>query len=156
MYWICSAALRMIRSASTSAWMIPGRHVNVRVVSRRSKGKAGRTLTRGDENFRSTQYFLFMNRLAAAIRKEFPDMYLRTLAYFSTAPVPDCDLHEAIRPEFAPYVRPNDKRPIFSPENEYWLKRLQGWAQKSRHVDVYEYFALGMGFPRPLAGSQKV
>lgn len=119
------------------------------------KGKSGRTLTRGDENFRSTQYFLFMNRLVAAIRKEFPDMYLRTLAYFSTAPVPDCDLHEAIRPEFAPYVRPNDKRPIFSPENEYWLKRLQGWAQKSRHVDVYEYFALGMGFPRPLAEVKK-
>ena len=115
------------------------------------RGKSGKMLMREDENFRSTQYFLFMNRLAAAIRKEFPKMYLRTLAYFSTAPVPDCDIHEAIRPEFAPYVRPNDKRPIFSPENEFWLKRLQAWSRKSRHVDVYEYFTLGMAFPRPLA-----
>ena len=56
-----------------------------------------------------------------------------------------------IRPTFAPYVRVNDKRPLFAPENQQWLERLQGWHKLSPKIDVYEYYGLGLGFPRPLA-----
>ena len=56
-----------------------------------------------------------------------------------------------IIPEFAPYVRSNDKVPLFAPENVKWLEYLKEWAGKSKDIEVYDYYGLGLGFPRPLA-----
>ncbi len=111
----------------------------------------GTTLPKEDPAFRSTQYFLFLNDVVAATKKEFPNVFIKTLAYFSTAIPPKCAVDPMIRPTFAPYVRANDKRPIFAPENIVWLKRLQEWRKLSPKIDCYEYYGLGLEFPRPLA-----
>ena len=103
------------------------------------------------ENFRSTQYWLFMNKVAERLAREMPDMGIVSLAYFFTAPPPACRLHPNLVPEFAPYVRSNDKAPIFAPENASWMKRLVGWSRICPTIETYDYYGLGLGFPRPLA-----
>ena len=103
------------------------------------------------ENFRSTQYWMFMNKVAERLAAEMPGMGIVSLAYFFTAPPPACRLHPNLVPEFAPYVRPNDKTPIFAPENASWMKRLVGWSKVCPTVETYDYYGLGLDFPRPLA-----
>ena len=103
------------------------------------------------ENFRSTQYWLFMNKVAERLAREMPGMGIVSLAYFFTAPPPACRLHPNLVPEFAPYVRSNDKTPIFAPENAAWMKRLVGWGNVCPTVETYDYHGLGLNFPRPLA-----
>ena len=103
------------------------------------------------ENFRSTQYWLFMNKVAERLAAEMPEMKIVSLAYIFTAPPPACSLHPNLRPEFAPFVRTNDKAPIFSPENESWMKRLVGWSRLCKSIEIYDYYGLGMKFPRPHA-----
>ncbi len=103
------------------------------------------------ENFRSTQYWMFMNKVAERLAAEMPGMGIVSLAYFFTAPPPACRLHPNLVPEFAPYVRTNDKTPIFAPENASWMKRLVGWSKVCPTVETYDYYGLGLGFPRPLA-----
>ena len=92
----------------------------------------GMTITKEDPAFRSTQYFLFLNEVMQKINAEFPDWKIKTLAYFSTAVPPKCEVNANIIPEFAPYVRSNDKVPLFAPENVKWLEYLKEWAEKSK------------------------
>ena len=44
----------------------------------------GTVVDSGDIAFRSTQYFLFLNDVMQAVNKEFPEMKIKTLAYFWT------------------------------------------------------------------------
>jgi len=111
----------------------------------------GTTVDPSDDAFRSTQYWLLMNRLGRVLAKEFPRMGIVSLAYFSTAAAPKCDLEPNVYPEFAPYVRVNDKAPIFAKENRFWIRRLADWSKRAPEVETYEYNGLGLGFPRPLA-----
>lgn len=111
----------------------------------------GTVLGPEDERFRSTQYWLFMNEVGRALAREFPRMSLVSLAYFPTAAAPKCRLEPNVHPEFAPYVRVNDKTPITARENRSWLRRLVDWSKVAAEVEVYEYYGLGLKFPRPLA-----
>ncbi len=111
----------------------------------------GQTVTMDDPDYRSTQYFLFLNDVMKAVNREFPKMQIKTLAYFWTLIPPRCEVDPNIRPEFALYPRPNDKTPIFAPENRRYLGYLEGWAKKAKNIDVYNYHGLGLDFPRPLS-----
>ena len=111
----------------------------------------GTVLTKEAENFRSTQFWMFYNKAAERLAREVPGMTLINLAYFFTAPPPACEMRPDVHPEFAPYVRSNDKEPIFASENVVWLKRLVGWSRLSKDIETYDYHGLGLGFPRPLA-----
>ncbi len=111
----------------------------------------GQTVTMDDPDFRSTQYFLFLNDVMKAVNREFPKMQIKTLAYFWTLIPPRCEVDPNIRPEFALYPRPNDKTPIFAPENRRYLGYLEGWTEKAKNIDVYNYHGLGLDFPRPLS-----
>ena len=111
----------------------------------------GTLLTKDAENFWSMRFWTFMNRAVERLNAVLPRMKLDTLAYFYTAPVPPCEINPNLTPEFAPYVRANDRNPIFAPENVSWLKRLVGWSRKCPTVEMYDYYGLGIRFPRPLA-----
>ena len=78
-------------------------------------------------------------------------MQIKTLAYFWTLIPPRCKVDQNIRVEFALYPRPNDKTPLFAPENRRYLGYLEGWAKKVKNIDVYNYHGLGLDFPRPLS-----
>ena len=111
----------------------------------------GTVLTKKEDAFFSMRFWMFMNKAVKRLNAVFPQMKVDTLAYFYTAPVPPCEIDPNLTPEFAPYVRANDKDPIFAPENAKWLRRLAGWREKCRTVEMYDYHGLGIGFPRPLA-----
>lgn len=112
----------------------------------------GRVIPPEAENFRSTQFWLFMNAAGRALAREMPEKGIVSLAYFFTAPPPAVKLEPNVWPEFAPYVRANDKKPIDAPENRVWLDRLKGWyANCTKTIEVYDYYGLGLAFPRPLA-----
>ena len=111
----------------------------------------GTLLDKEADNFRSTQFWMFYNRAAERLAREVPGMTLINLAYFFTAAPPACEMRPDVNPEFAPYVRTNDKAPIFAPENAVWMKRLIGWSRLSKEIETYDYYGLGLGFPRPLA-----
>jgi len=111
----------------------------------------GTCLTKEADNFRSTQFWRFYNQAAERLNREIPGMTLINLAYFFSAPPPACEMRPDVHPEFAPYVRSNDKRPIYAPENANWMKRLIGWSKICKEVETYDYYGLGLEFPRPLA-----
>lgn len=116
----------------------------------------GTVLTAKSDNFFSMRFWTFMNKAIERLNAEFPQMKVDTLAYFYTAPVPPCKLNPNLMPEFAPYIRANDKDPIFAPENATWLKHLAGWHAKCGRVEMYDYHGLGIMFPRPLAETRAV
>lgn len=111
----------------------------------------GTVLKFGDPAFRSTKYWTFFNRVGRALAAEFPRMGIVSLAYFSTRVPPKCRLEPNVFPEYAPYPRLNDKAPLVSPDNRLWLKDLHDWAPLAKEIETYEYYGLGLAFPRPLA-----
>lgn len=110
----------------------------------------GVVVPRTDPAFTSTRTFLFLNQVATEVTKAYPRYTLMVLAYFQTAEPPQCPVHPAIIPQFAPYVRSNDKNPIFAPENLVWLDRLRRWRAKCSRITMYGYNSLGLAFPKPL------
>ncbi len=84
----------------------------------------------------------FVNQVAEAIEKEFPDKYIGTLAYFKeyTRSAP-----ENIRPRHNVVVRlcPIEAcvaHPIAScPQNEEFMKDLKDWAAISPHLYIWDY-----------------
>ncbi|OQC12031.1 MAG: hypothetical protein BWX73_03189 [Lentisphaerae bacterium ADurb.Bin082] len=115
----------------------------------------GVVVPRTDPAFTSTRMFLFLNQVADEVTRVYPRYTLLVLAYFQTAEPPKCPVHPAIVPQFAPYVRVNDKNPIFAPENLVWLDRLRRWRTKCPRITMYGYNSLGLAFPKPLCHTHK-
>ncbi len=103
-----------------------------------------------DTNFRSNQFFLYMNRIAGALKKKCPDLRINTYAYIFTAPTPDVEVAENLNIIFCPFVK-NDKFNILHPNNREWKKRVDRWAKASKNVVWREYYGCASKFPRPLA-----
>jgi hypothetical protein len=110
----------------------------------------GTMLPSTDETFRSTQYFLFLNDVARRIKKERPGLMVGTYAYFFTAVPPKIKLEDNIRVYFCPYVRKDQRTPLYSPINDVWWTRLNLWAKATPNVVIREYYGILNGF-RPLA-----
>ena len=115
----------------------------------------GTIVERKDSAYTSTVAFLFFNEIAEAYAKEFPGKKIHIGCYWQTVEPPKCDVHPIIVPIFCPYVRVNDKAPIYAPENIKWLEILKSWAKKVKQFDVRGYNALGYDFPRPLCHTHK-
>ncbi len=111
----------------------------------------GEIVTIKAKNFRSTQHYLWLNEVVRRIRVIHPDLLFHGYAYFFTAPAPAIAVHPAFGNRFCPYVRPNDKFPLFSPVNRDWSDRIQAWCKVSPRILLREYYGCGMRFPRPWA-----
>jgi hypothetical protein len=110
----------------------------------------GTMLPSTDGAFRSTQYFLFLNDVARRIKKERSGLMVGTYAYFFTAVPPKIKLEDNIRVYFCPYVRKDQRTPLYSPINDVWWTRLVKWAAATPNVVIREYYGIMNGF-RPLA-----
>ena len=110
----------------------------------------GTMLTIKDEAFRSTQFFIFFNKIARIIGKEYPDVLLQTYGYFFTAIPPKVALEPNIAISYCPYIR-NDKEPLSGKSNEKWQKRTDEWLKITSNLMLREYYYSGARFPRPLA-----
>ena len=94
-----------------------------------------------DPVFRSTQYFLFMNKVAERWHKALPDVQLATLGYIYTAEPPLCDLSPHLRVLFAPYPTNNERLPLLDPDQDKtWRTRYATWLKKTPHLGFYQYF----------------
>ena len=111
----------------------------------------GRTVATTDQNFRSTQFFIWMNEVMKTIRPAYPGVRVCTFGYQFTAPAPAVRADDALDISFCPYVK-NDKHSILDPENAKWKRRVDDWArQGSTNLIWREYFGCAAEFPRPLA-----
>ncbi len=110
----------------------------------------GTLLRPGDDAFRSTQYYRYLNRITDAVSKAYPNLKISTLAYLYAAVPPKVKLHPRLTVIFCPYVK-NDKIPVTAPGNAVWEKRSREWAKAGRNIGIYEYYGDSSDFPRPIA-----
>ena len=110
----------------------------------------GTMLTVKDEAFRSTQFFIFFNKIARMVAKEYPDVLLQTYGYMFTAIPPKVALEPNIAISYCPYIR-NDKEPLSGKSNARWQIRTDSWLKLTSNLFLREYYYSGARFPRPLA-----
>ena len=110
----------------------------------------GRVLKPGDESFRSTQYFIFMNYVAEKIYQKYPKLEIKVYGYFFTAVPPQVKIFKNIVVSFCPYVR-NDKETLHGKSNSKWLARTKKYAEMSPNVIWREYYYCFAKFPRAQA-----
>ena len=113
----------------------------------------GKVVKATDENFRSTQFFIWLNELMKVFKTKYPTLRIGTLAYENTAPAPAVRPDDNLVMSFCPYVK-NDKFSILDPTNENvrrWKSRIDAWAKVSTNISWREYWGCAACYPRPLA-----
>ena len=113
----------------------------------------GTVVSPDDPAFKSTQVFRLLNVSADALAAAYPGKTIRTLAYFQTAEPPKCPVSGNLVIGYCPYMRADDKAPVYCEANEIWIDRLERWAEKvpdRRRLYLRGYDGLGLEFPRPL------
>ena len=110
----------------------------------------GRVLKKEDPAYKSTLFYMFLNKVAEAVCAKYPKMQIKTFAYFFTAIPPEIKVHPAICLSFCPYVR-NDKQTLHGKTNVNWLQRTVKWAKMSPNVIWREYYFCQAAFPRAQA-----
>jgi len=111
----------------------------------------GRRVTKDDPGFRTTQLYLFNNRVADIVGRVYPNLTLTAYAYQFTAPAPAVRAHPMFDILFCPYPK-DDKRSILAPENATWKDRIDAWAKVGSDNLVWrEYYGCAADFPRPFA-----
>lgn len=91
-------------------------------------------------------YLNFVNYLARAVKKKYPNIYITTLAYYHTEEPPS----GGIRPEDNVVVRLCDTRTnqaasILAPENKVFRDLVAQWAKITKNLFVWDY-AITFGF----------
>ncbi|MBQ2630970.1 MAG: DUF4838 domain-containing protein [Kiritimatiellae bacterium] len=95
----------------------------------------------------------FVNEMARKIRKEFPDVVIRTFAYVSTEGFP-----QGIKPEpnvliqlCDLYSKSDHMRPLAHSFNDYRHSLVKEWGSAARHLQIWDYMLyhgpLKTGFP---------
>jgi len=94
----------------------------------------------------------FINYVAEAVAKDYPDVYIDTLAYMVTQKPP-----KTIRPRDNVIIRlcdtgSNFTKPITDPDNKPFNDHLSSWAQIAKNLRVWDYavtYAPHYGLPLP-------
>lgn len=102
-----------------------------------------------DPLFRSTQYFMFINRVAEAVEKEFPNAKLLSLGYIYCAEYPKVPLRKNVISMFAPYPTHNMRIPLRDSHSrgtaagKTWSERFADWIKSPSPMAFYEYYSCG-------------
>ncbi len=111
----------------------------------------GSTLTQDDPRFISTRVFMFLNEIARYLQKNHPGLGVSTYAYLFCEIAPAVPVEKNVRVICtAPYK--NIKYPVYAPQNEYSMKRLQSWLDigKVNEIVLYDYHGLSNDYSRPV------
>ena len=92
-----------------------------------------------DEDFRSVQYFIFVNQVADMMARKHPGKKLAAQAYLWCAQAPRLKLADNVVTTYCPYVK-NHKYPITHPVNKKWLDCFTGWPEACSRMELYEYY----------------
>ncbi|HCE43268.1 MAG TPA: hypothetical protein DET40_06950 [Lentisphaeria bacterium] len=110
----------------------------------------GKELISSDPAFRSTQHFIFLNKIAVEIAKTHPRVDILTYAYIFAVIPPPIKLEPNIRVMYCPFVK-DDKFPIFDEKrNRQWREYTLGWGKASPKTFLREYYGCASEFPRPI------
>ena len=114
--------------------------------------KDGTKVDYNDPAFRSTQTFIWLTRIGSQINKKYPKLGMNVLAYFFTAEPPKFVLPDYMSIRLCPYIRPNDKQPIYGEDNIIWYDRIMKWLKVCpKGVTLREYYGVGAEYPRTLS-----
>ncbi len=108
----------------------------------------GKTVNPKDTNFRSTQFFLWLNEIARHLQKNYPGKRILTFGYFFTEPPPACKVEPNISISFCP-IHKDTKFTLQSPKNKDTMDKFKGWLPITNQLTWREYFGLVPPFPRP-------
>lgn len=100
----------------------------------------------GDQLFRSTQTYMFLNKLAENLEKDYPGLPIQTLTYIYAAEPPAVKLHPSLMTLYCPYSTRNIRFPIHDAVSkrpyDNWAKRFEEWQKQSSILALYEYYGL--------------
>ena len=109
----------------------------------------GTSVAPADEDFRSTQFFLWLNQIARHFQAHYPGKRLLTFGYFFTETPPRITVEPNISISFCP-INKNSKRAIDDPDNDVYYRRFLSWMKNTTELTWREYFGLCGPFPRPM------
>ncbi len=108
----------------------------------------GNIVNNKDKNFRSTQFFLWLNEIAKHFQVNYPEKRILTFGYFFTEIPPACKVEPNISISFCPIYK-DSKFAIDAPNNKETMNRFQGWMPITNQLTWREYYGLVPPFPRP-------
>ncbi|OGV49486.1 MAG: hypothetical protein A2X49_00905 [Lentisphaerae bacterium GWF2_52_8] len=110
----------------------------------------GSVLKKDDPAFRSTQYYIWLNRIAAIIAKKYPNIKIATIAYmFATLP-PKIDIADNVLIVYCP-INKNMKQDFNGETNKIPLAALMEWNKRCKSFSIYEYWGCAANYPRPVS-----
>lgn len=113
----------------------------------------GTTVCPEDENYKSTVYFTFMNRMMEELVRLAPQAELYTLAYIYSERVPAIRIHDRLIVMIAP-ITTNEKYSYVDETNQdnEWIKNnIYEWTKKCKRVCLYTYWnSMKPIYSRPL------
>ncbi len=109
----------------------------------------GTSVSFDEPDFRSTQFFLWLNKIARHFQKDYPEKRILTFGYFFTEIPPRIQVEPNISISFCP-ISKNSKRAIDQVSNEATLQRFQDWIKMKSILTWREYYGLTEDFPRPI------
>ena len=101
----------------------------------------GRTVDPSEQCFRSTQYNLMVDKIAAELKKRCPNFStIRSDGYLFLATAPAYRTTRPVGP-YCPYVK-NHKKPVFDDNvNKHWHDIAEGWKKSGQFFfSLYEYY----------------
>ena len=107
----------------------------------------GRILNSKADNFQSTRFYTFLNRLAKYMQKAHPGVHICTYAYHYAEIPPAIQVEKNIDIILCPIYK-NVRYPVNSPENEYSWSRLRNWFPQNVQIVIYDYYGIQGCFPR--------
>ena len=102
---------------------------------------------RGDVNFRSNQFFRYLNEVEDVISQSYPDLRVDTFAYQFSAPPPDVKVNEMYNVAFCPFIK-NDRFSVTNAVNAKWAARAEKWSKATKNIMWREYWGCASGYPR--------
>lgn len=109
----------------------------------------GKILEPSDPTFRSTQFYMFLNHVALAVKKRYPNIRINSYAYVFTIIPPKVELVDNISLEIAPLTR-DYKSSLLDPPNKRQYSYIQKYSESCDDVIIYEYYGWSE-FPRPIS-----
>lgn len=103
-----------------------------------------------EELFRSTQFLLWISRIAETIDRIRPGTQIETIAYMYATRPPAITLPKNVAVQYAP-ISKNMKETYFGKTNKKVKLYLDQWAERCTELSFFEYWGDGSAFPRPIS-----
>ena len=93
-------------------------------------------------DYYSTVYFTFINKIAEKVAEKYPDVKIKTLAYYQTLNPPRCELRDNVYVVFST-INEDLTQPFDQPQGQYpeldWAM-LQKWLEVTDNLIMYGYY----------------